>query len=97
MNKNDIIDIDNLDDKPITKKITYTLSHRNYYYRVRKYKDAIKRWFKRYEIPLSVYEAYIDENMDFNDIDLENAYLAIFNYVNLLKIEKLLKNHQFQK
>lgn len=97
MEQKDIIDILDDNDKPTTKKITYTLSHRNYYYRVRKYKDAIKRWFKRYEIPLSVYEAYIDENMDFNDIDLEDAYLAIFNYVNLLKIERLLKNHQFQK
>ena len=97
MNKNDIIDIDNLDDKPTTKKITYTLSYRKYYYRVRKYKDAIKRWFKRYEIPLNVYEQYINEDMEIEDVDLENAYLAIYNYVNLLKIERLLNNHTFEK
>jgi hypothetical protein len=93
MDTKDVIDLE--PSKP--KKNSYTLCHRAYYYRVRKYKDAIKRWLNKYPIPLSVYEDYIDEEMNFKDIDLENAYLAIFNYVNLLKIERLLDNHSFEK
>lgn len=88
MNKSDIIEIEN---KP--KKTTYQMKHRKYYYKTRKYTDAIKRYMSKYEIPLSVYENYVDDDMDF--IDLENAYLAINSYVCLLKIKNNLDNHLF--
>jgi len=91
MNKEELI---NLPETEPTKS-TYSLGHRNYYYKTRKYKDAINRWFKRYDIPLSVYERYIDDEMEW--VELEDAYLAIYNYVNLLKIERLLDNHKFGK
>lgn len=64
---------------------TYKLKHRAYYYRTRKYTDAITRWLKKYPIPLTVYEKYIDDDMEF--VDLEAAYLAIHIYVNMLKLQ----------
>lgn len=85
MNKTDIIKNE--------KKTTYELKHKKYYYKTRKYKDAIIRWMSKYEIPLSVYVDYIDDDMEF--IDLENAYLAILTYINILKIKSNLDNHLF--
>lgn len=71
------------------KQSTYKLYHRKYYIKTRKFREQIMRWLNKFEVPLTVYENYVDDDMDF--VDLENAYLAIGNYVNLLKLQNIIK------
>lgn len=80
---------DEIELPPEPKQSTYKLYHRKYYIRVRKYREQIMRWLSKFQVPLSIYEEYIDDDMGF--IDLENAYLAIGNYVNLLKLQNIIK------
>lgn len=68
---------------------TYELRHRKYYHKTRKYTDAITRYLKKYPIPPSIYEKYIDE--EDNWIDIEPAYLAISIYVNMLKTQQMIE------
>jgi hypothetical protein len=71
---------------------TYKLRHKTYYYKTRRYTDSIKRLMARFPIPLSVYEQYIDDDMEF--VDLESAYLAIKSYTEILRLRQNI-NEQF--
>lgn len=85
---------DEIEVPPEPKQSTYKLYHRKYYIKTRKFREQIMRWLNKFEVPLSVYEDYVDDDMGF--VDLESAYLAIGNYVNLIKIQNIIKRTEEQ-
>lgn len=83
MDKNEYIKL------PKDNKGTYDIYHKRYYITTRKFREGIMKMMTRYTIPLSVYEEYIDDDMNF--INLQEAYLACKNYVNIIKIQNLVE------